>query len=123
MFGRPLFWGLFGTKLIASFSLAGLLATKDFKRRLQERYHSTSESYNITPSDIRDIRDARNTVDIDITQFLLDYVINMGPALIPVHRQHYNNHARSDETNTLFQRSRYVEEANETCSIELCPRA
>ncbi|CAE6511102.1 unnamed protein product [Rhizoctonia solani] len=81
IFGRPLFWGLFGAKLIAPFGLAGALATKEFKERLQARYH-----YPIEPRDAKsglDYAHPPGVLNINMTQFLLDYVIDMGPASIP----------------------------------------
>ncbi|KAF8601925.1 hypothetical protein BDV93DRAFT_509760 [Ceratobasidium sp. AG-I] len=78
LFGRPLFWGLFGTKLITPFGLLGKLATKGFRRRLQEHYY---------PSDIHvkgNVQEvARMQDEIDMTRFLLDYVLDVGPASTP----------------------------------------
>ncbi|CAE6521511.1 unnamed protein product [Rhizoctonia solani] len=71
IFGRPLFWGMFGGKIISPFGLAGQFATRGFKRRLQERYQTQDT-----------LGDGGNQTEtrIDMTQFLLDYVIDMGPA-------------------------------------------
>ncbi|KAL5638112.1 hypothetical protein ACGC1H_002386 [Rhizoctonia solani] len=82
IFGRPLFWGIFGTKLITPFGLAGRLATKGFKERLQERYHNSSQSQDQAESwQITDRSLA--TADVNLTQFLLDFVVDMGPASAP----------------------------------------
>ncbi|KAG9099593.1 hypothetical protein FS749_000845 [Ceratobasidium sp. UAMH 11750] len=69
LFGRPLFWGIAGAKLISPFGLLGGLSSKSFRKRLQDHYRvppSTSE-----PRDDDTIR---------ITSFLKDFVIDFGPA-------------------------------------------
>ncbi|KAF8601924.1 hypothetical protein BDV93DRAFT_225392 [Ceratobasidium sp. AG-I] len=71
LFGRPLFLGLFGTKLITPFGLVGRLATKGFRRRLRNRYHR---------SDIQNEGNIHMQDTTNMTQFLLDYVLDMGPA-------------------------------------------
>ncbi|KAF8601922.1 hypothetical protein BDV93DRAFT_607862, partial [Ceratobasidium sp. AG-I] len=75
LFGRPLFWGLFGAKLISPFGLVGKLATKGFRQRLRSEYY---------PSGIQNERGVQEAVQvqeaINMTQFLLDYVLDMGPA-------------------------------------------
>ncbi|CAE6470403.1 unnamed protein product [Rhizoctonia solani] len=82
LFGRPLFWGLFGAKIIAPFGLMGSLATKGFRERLQERYHYPLKPHSPNMN-IPDQGDGSGTaVSVDMTQFLLDYVIDMGPASI-----------------------------------------
>ncbi|CAE7127676.1 unnamed protein product [Rhizoctonia solani] len=81
IFGRPLFWGLFGAKLIAPFGLAGALATKDFKKRLQARYHYQMELQDAESGLSCDT--PPGVVGINMTQFLLDYVIDLGPASVP----------------------------------------
>ncbi|CAE6477641.1 unnamed protein product [Rhizoctonia solani] len=70
------------TKLITPFGLAGRLATKGFKERLQERYHNSSQSQDQAESwQITDR--SRATADVNLTQFLLDFVVDMGPASAP----------------------------------------
>ncbi|CAE6533303.1 unnamed protein product [Rhizoctonia solani] len=96
LFGRPLFWGIFGkscTKLITPFGLAGRLATKGFKERLQERYHNTSQRQNQAESwGIND----RSQAMADVNQFLLDFVVDMGPASTPRRIQKEMNAGSND---------------------------
>ncbi|KAH7338271.1 hypothetical protein B0J17DRAFT_717926 [Rhizoctonia solani] len=66
LFGRPLFWGLTGTKTITPFGLLGGCSSGGFKRRLREEYHSKS--------------DEDDTDTIRIVKFLQDFVIDFGPA-------------------------------------------
>ncbi|GAB1527955.1 hypothetical protein RhiTH_011144 [Rhizoctonia solani] len=84
LFGRPLFWGMFGAKLITPFGLAGKLATRAFRERLQQQYHRRVEQQDPskTTQESR-TEESGSRVEIDMTQFLLDYVIDMGPASLP----------------------------------------
>ncbi|KAL5639917.1 hypothetical protein ACGC1H_006472 [Rhizoctonia solani] len=66
LFGRPLFWGLTGAKLITPFGLLGACSSRGFKRRLRERYHGGSEEAQYDT--------------ILIGAFLRDFVIEFGPA-------------------------------------------
>ncbi|KAH7338280.1 hypothetical protein B0J17DRAFT_661788 [Rhizoctonia solani] len=66
LFGRPLFWGLSGAKLITPFGLLGKCSSRGFKRRLKDEYHSKSTE------------DGSDT--IHIVKFLRDFVIEFGPA-------------------------------------------
>ncbi|KAG8695372.1 hypothetical protein FRC11_001524 [Ceratobasidium sp. 423] len=66
LFGRPLFWGLSGSKLITPFGLLGKCSSRDFKRHLKDEYHSKS---TVDGSDT-----------IRIAKFLHDFVIEFGPA-------------------------------------------
>ncbi|CUA68858.1 hypothetical protein RSOLAG22IIIB_03724 [Rhizoctonia solani] len=66
LFGRPLFWGLNGAKFISPFGLLGEFSSKNFKRRLGERYHTRSTK--------------DNSVKIRTSAFLRDFVIDFGPA-------------------------------------------
>ncbi|KAG8760889.1 hypothetical protein FRC12_009488 [Ceratobasidium sp. 428] len=84
LFGRPLFWGMFvtkwtariGAKLLTPFGLVGQFANRSFRQRLQSHYYSSGaessatahESENASPSTFL------------ISQFLLDYVLDLGPA-------------------------------------------
>ncbi|CAE6438594.1 unnamed protein product [Rhizoctonia solani] len=68
LFGRPLFWGLNGAKLISPFGLLGGFSSKNFKRRLGEQYHTKSNQDNSVPVKIR------------TSAFLRDFVIDFGPA-------------------------------------------
>ncbi|KAF8601921.1 hypothetical protein BDV93DRAFT_524467 [Ceratobasidium sp. AG-I] len=79
LFGRPLFWGLLlGSKLITPFGLVGKLATKGFRQRLRKHYYPSSIQ------SAEDVRTAAYTQDtINITEFLLDYVLDVGPAAAP----------------------------------------
>ncbi|KAJ1302215.1 hypothetical protein OPQ81_001039 [Rhizoctonia solani] len=65
LFGRPLFWGLLGTKSINPFGLLGSLGPKSFRRRLHEEYGRESTKDN--PDWIR------------TAAFLRDFVIDFGP--------------------------------------------
>ncbi|CAE7128661.1 unnamed protein product, partial [Rhizoctonia solani] len=65
LFGRPLFWGLTGAKLITPFGLLGECSSRGFKRRLNEEYHTTGDG---------------GTETIRIVKFLRDFVIDFGPA-------------------------------------------
>ncbi|CAE6477637.1 unnamed protein product [Rhizoctonia solani] len=90
IFGRPLFWGMFGGKIISPFGLAGQFATSGFKRRLQEHYQTQDT-----------VRDGGNQTEahINMTQFLLDYVIDMGPASPPSRAQKGDIDLESDSEN------------------------
>ncbi|KAG8705096.1 hypothetical protein FRC08_001844 [Ceratobasidium sp. 394] len=76
LFGRPLFWGMFGAKLLSPFGLVGRLAGENFRRRLLEHYHAPDIRTNQA-----DTGDASSTIRMN--RFLLDYVLDMGPAAIP----------------------------------------
>ncbi|CAE6418342.1 unnamed protein product [Rhizoctonia solani] len=74
LFGRPLLWGLTGAKLITPFGILGACSSREFKRRLRDRYHRHSSD---------------NGGDtIRIGAFLRDFVIDFGPADIDAERQH-----------------------------------
>ncbi|CAE6478488.1 unnamed protein product [Rhizoctonia solani] len=68
LFGRPLFWGLTGAKLISPFGLLGGISSKKFKRRLGKQYHRRSTE--------------DNSIKIQIEEFLRDFIIDFGPAEI-----------------------------------------
>ncbi|KAG8692256.1 hypothetical protein FRC09_011357 [Ceratobasidium sp. 395] len=70
LFGRPMFWGLAGTKLISPFGLFGSCHSRGFRRRLRERYHRQSTKGQ-TDEAVEAIR---------INAFLRDFVIDFGPA-------------------------------------------
>ncbi|KAG8705097.1 hypothetical protein FRC08_001845 [Ceratobasidium sp. 394] len=76
LFGRPLFWGIFGAKLLSPFGLVGRFADRSFRQRLQEHYHARDIQANQV-----DIHDASSTIRMN--RFLLDYVLDMGPAAVP----------------------------------------
>ncbi|CAE6418206.1 unnamed protein product [Rhizoctonia solani] len=113
LFGRPLFWGLFGAKIVAPFGLMGNLATKGFKKRLQERYHHPTQmnGHNGLEHGAGKLQAA---VSVDMTQFLLDYVIDMGPASIPNHEEiSIESSDSEDETKQEpVRREGYGEEGN-----------
>ncbi|CAE6504058.1 unnamed protein product [Rhizoctonia solani] len=67
LFGRPLFWGLTGAKLITPFGLLGSCGSRGFRHRLKEEYHSTS------------VEDGLDST-LRIVKFLRDFVIDFGPA-------------------------------------------
>ncbi|ELU45969.1 hypothetical protein AG1IA_00001 [Rhizoctonia solani AG-1 IA] len=98
LFGRPLFWGIFGAKAITPFGIMGSLATKSFKKRLQERYHIPRQGTRVNSEQFQGGSQSRNRagVDIDMTQFLLDYVIDMGPASVPEHEEDKHRSSNSE---------------------------
>ncbi|KAH7338267.1 hypothetical protein B0J17DRAFT_661695 [Rhizoctonia solani] len=65
LFGRPLLWGLIGTKTISPFGLLGGFSSSGFKQRLSDEYRSKSDD---------------GTDTIRIVKFLRDFVIDFGPA-------------------------------------------
>lgn len=73
LFGRPLFWGMFGAKLLMPFGIVGRMATANFRQRLRDHYHSS----NIDNPDGPETRQEDN---INMNRFLLDYVLDLGPA-------------------------------------------
>ncbi|KAF8604654.1 hypothetical protein BDV93DRAFT_94450 [Ceratobasidium sp. AG-I] len=75
LFGRPMFWGIAGTKLISPFGIFGGCRSRAFKNRLRERYHHRTTGENGQPMD--EPMDA-----IRINAFLRDFVIDFGPAEI-----------------------------------------
>ncbi|CAE7137412.1 unnamed protein product [Rhizoctonia solani] len=66
LFGRPLLWGIAGTKLITPFGILGMCSSRRFKERLKEQYHHRSTEGNVE--------------NIHIVSFLRDFVIDFGPA-------------------------------------------
>ncbi|CAE6470412.1 unnamed protein product [Rhizoctonia solani] len=95
IFGRPLFWGMFGAKLIAPFGLAGNLATNAFRKRLQERYHIPAQTRGQAEPG-SDPNGPQPDVKIDMTQFLLDFVVDMGPASVPTSTRGMHGDESSD---------------------------
>lgn len=79
---------LIGAKLLTPFGLFGKAATRGFRRRLAERYGTTGDERDMVFPGRADVEDSAETQGtaraqerIDMTQFLLDYVLDMGPAL------------------------------------------
>ncbi|QRV75539.1 hypothetical protein RhiJN_03554 [Ceratobasidium sp. AG-Ba] len=72
LFGRPMFWGIFGAKLLAPFGLLGHCSSGRFRRRLRDHYYSSEE----TGGDYKQPK--MDTVRLHA--FLRDYVIDFGPA-------------------------------------------
>ncbi|KAG9086417.1 hypothetical protein FRC07_013093, partial [Ceratobasidium sp. 392] len=70
LFGRPMFWGLTGAKLISPFGIFGRCHSRGFRRRLREQYHRQP-----TANQPVDAAEA-----IRINAFLRDFVIDFGPA-------------------------------------------
>ncbi|CAE6445797.1 unnamed protein product [Rhizoctonia solani] len=66
LFGRPLFWGLNGAKLISPFGLLGDFSSTNFKRRLGEQYHTRSSK--------------DNSIKLRTSAFLRDFIVDFGPA-------------------------------------------
>ncbi|QRW23184.1 hypothetical protein RhiXN_08220 [Rhizoctonia solani] len=100
LFGRPLFWGIFGAKAITPFGVMGNLATKSFKKRLQEQYHLPQQGTQANLGRLQGGSQSCNRagMDIDMTQFLLDFVIDMGPASVPEHEEE-DKHCSSNSEN------------------------
>ncbi|KDN35932.1 hypothetical protein RSAG8_11195, partial [Rhizoctonia solani AG-8 WAC10335] len=120
LFGRPLFWGMFGTKLITPFGLTGRLATKGFKQRLKERYHYPPQPNQAEPWQVT--TRPRAAVDVDMTQFLLDFVVDMGPASAPnLNREETNSDISDSEDESQYkpvQRLEDVEEGRDAVKLE-----
>ncbi|QRV94727.1 hypothetical protein RhiJN_22745 [Ceratobasidium sp. AG-Ba] len=72
LFGKPMFWGLFGTKLISPFGLVGRLYSAQFRKRLRDHYRITEDDSRATQSE--------PTGAIRVFALLRDYVIDFGPA-------------------------------------------
>jgi hypothetical protein len=64
-----------GAKLLTPFGLAGQFATKGFRQRLREHYHAPENQ-----SDVVTQSDSDPSRNIHMSLFLLDYVLDMGPA-------------------------------------------
>ncbi|CAE6470383.1 unnamed protein product, partial [Rhizoctonia solani] len=81
-------------KIISPFGFAGQFATKAFKERLKERYRNSSKPEAVI---IPGPSNAQAEVHLDMTQFLLDYVIDMGPASPSVRREEIDSENDSEE--------------------------
>lgn len=69
---------MLGAKLISPFGLVGRLTTRGFQQRLRDYYYpSTTQS----EADVHG--DTQKQEEINITRFLLDYVLDLGPASLP----------------------------------------
>ena len=64
--------------MITPFGLVGKLATKGFQRRLREHYYP-SKTYN--EGHVHETTQEQETINMN--RFLLDYVLDMGPASAP----------------------------------------
>ncbi|QRW11030.1 hypothetical protein RhiLY_10029 [Ceratobasidium sp. AG-Ba] len=73
LFGRPLFWGLFGAKLLTPFGFLGRFASQSFRQRLQDHYTIQPVETDAAQDDIASL--------IRMNRFLLDYILDMGPVL------------------------------------------
>ncbi|KAF8691639.1 hypothetical protein RHS03_08729, partial [Rhizoctonia solani] len=84
---------MFGAKAITPFGMMGTLATKSFKKQLQERYHIPRQGPQANSEQLQGGSESRNRagVDINMTQFLLDFVIDMGPASVLDHEKEDKN--------------------------------
>ena len=71
--------------MLTPFGLFGKLANRGFRERLTERYCAPDIQGDANSMDVEAGRSihgaARGQEGIDMTQFLLDYVLDMGPAL------------------------------------------
>ncbi|QRV82271.1 hypothetical protein RhiJN_10286 [Ceratobasidium sp. AG-Ba] len=101
LFGRPLLWGMFGIKLISPFGFVGRFATKSFRQRLREKYMATSTMETPATNFLETQNDTANMVRMN--RFLLDYVLDMGPAAPPEPDQE-----PMDEVNDVEQGNRYA---------------
>ncbi|KAG9122251.1 hypothetical protein FRC07_001462 [Ceratobasidium sp. 392] len=72
LFGRPMFWGIFGAKLLTPFGLLGGCSSAGFRRRLRGHYYANTDSCERGES--------TNSEMIRLHAFLRDYVIDFGPA-------------------------------------------
>ncbi|QRV74942.1 deuterolysin metalloprotease (M35) family containing protein [Ceratobasidium sp. AG-Ba] len=76
LFGRPLFWGILGSRLINPLGLCGMCHSKSFRRRLREKYRyqpsDTGTPGSVTKDPIETIR---------VGAFLNDFVVEFGPLL------------------------------------------
>ncbi|QRW03841.1 hypothetical protein RhiLY_02840 [Ceratobasidium sp. AG-Ba] len=95
LFGRPLFWGVLGTKLISPLGLFGRCRSNRFQRRFRERYYSQPR---------RDSTDQLGEL-IRTDAFLRDFVIDFGPGDIddrvePARRIHRNTSSEVRETSS-----------------------
>ncbi|KAG9123050.1 hypothetical protein FRC07_000307 [Ceratobasidium sp. 392] len=73
---------MFGAKLLTPFGVVGRFANKGFRERLREHYYATDSNANQAHRD--------EASAIRMNQFLLDYVLDMGPASIvtpPAHSE------------------------------------
>lgn len=68
-----------GAKLITPFGFVGRFATKDFRQRLHEYYYSSDLSHGLNHQ--ADQNQRYN--NLRLTQFLLDYVLDIGPVALP----------------------------------------
>ncbi|KAF8604652.1 hypothetical protein BDV93DRAFT_522354 [Ceratobasidium sp. AG-I] len=73
LFGRPMFWGITGAKLINPFGILGRCHSRDFRRRLRERYH-----YQPVGEHGHSTGDPSDTIRMNA--FLRDFIIDFGPA-------------------------------------------
>ncbi|QRV89632.1 hypothetical protein RhiJN_17650 [Ceratobasidium sp. AG-Ba] len=74
LFGRPMFWGIAGAKLISPFGLFGRCRSRDFGRKLRENYHYKPQDTTNQDVSAKDIAET-----IRIAAFLRDFVIDFGP--------------------------------------------
>ncbi|KAG9087014.1 hypothetical protein FRC07_012933 [Ceratobasidium sp. 392] len=81
--GRPLLWGLTGAKPVSPFGLLGTFSLPGFRKKLREHYRIPGSNLN-NETHLQYGEEDR----MRMTAFLLDYVIDMGPAGIP---EHYRN--------------------------------
>ncbi|CEL60380.1 monovalent cation:H+ antiporter-2, CPA2 family [Rhizoctonia solani AG-1 IB] len=70
LFGKPLFWGLMGTKLINPFGFIGSFGSENFRRRLHEKYGREPTK--------------DNPDTIQTAAFLRDYVVDFGHLQTPL---------------------------------------
>ncbi|KAG8722317.1 hypothetical protein FRC08_004155 [Ceratobasidium sp. 394] len=78
--GRPLLWGLTGAKVVSPFGVIGAFSLPGFRKKLREHYR-VPDSNNQQPITLEDEERIR------MVAFLLDYVVDMGPAGIPANYQ------------------------------------
>lgn len=69
LFGRPMFWGIFGAKLISPFGLLGRWSSPGFRRRLREHYAVPTQEAEDGGQDT-----------MRLYAFLRDYIVDFGPA-------------------------------------------
>ncbi|KAG8739985.1 hypothetical protein FRC10_004864 [Ceratobasidium sp. 414] len=113
LFGRPMFWGLTGAKLINPFGIFGRCHSRGFRRRLREQYHRQPARGQTC--------DAAEAIRINA--FLRDFVIDFGPADVDDEEDIETRRHRNREVHLQTERdgSRRDDEydPNDTVSVQL----
>ncbi|KAG8693222.1 hypothetical protein FRC08_009253 [Ceratobasidium sp. 394] len=113
LFGRPMFWGLTGAKLISPFGIFGSCHSRGFRRRLRERYHRQHAG-----DQAGDAAEA-----IRINAFLRDFVIDFGPADVDEGGEPERNEGRDVYSGAEHNAPRGDDEHDPNDSFLLLPRS